>query len=113
MNTTENLHIRTIILPENNDQTYDGQTAIVSGFGLSWIRVQIGEESREIEEEGSSDGLLRYLNTTIVPVNKCQSEYVKPISTKHICAKAQQREMYDHEGVCSVIILKNVILFRN
>lgn len=94
--------IRTLNLPEKN-KTYDGQNAVVSGFGLSWIRVEIDEESMEFEEEGNSDGLLRYLNTTIVPVEQCRCVYVKSISNKHICAQAMQRESREHEGVCTVI----------
>lgn len=80
-----------------------GKSAVVSGFGWSWVMLKYNKTThRDDEVAGGSRGKLRYAKTTIIPKNLCESRYKVEMPSQLLCAQVTQRKDHEDEGVCGV-----------
>lgn len=95
-------YLRKVNLPEDNRTTYDGESALVSGFGWNWIKLKVDPLTRVPSEVGDTDNLLHYARADVVNRTACQKVYTKTISDQHLCAQIARDDQID--GVCNVKI---------
>lgn len=88
-------------LPQDNE-SFVGKSAIVTGFGWNWVKLQYNEITHLNDEIGISREKLRFARTQVISKNACDSLYKVPIPKELLCAQVIQRKPNQPEGVCSV-----------
>lgn len=77
--------------------------AVVAGFGLNLVQFHTDKNTgQQFVVNGASDDKLRFAETTIIPNKICQLNRYDPIYPSHLCARVQQRNDKEPEGLCEV-----------
>ncbi|XP_031777967.1 trypsin theta-like [Nasonia vitripennis] len=84
-------------LPEDKSVDYGGKTAVVSGFGYTWIKLIFG-----LREKAGSDYKLKYASVNIIDNGTCaKTNYPDKLDgSKQICGQFIQRSLETPEGIC-------------
>lgn len=88
-------------LPKSDD-LYGNVEAIVSGFGYNQIKVFKNPQTGKYDEDGSSDGKLRFARANVLTNSECSQLFKSPIYGNHLCAQVTQRDPDILEGICTV-----------
>ena len=94
-------------LPRDQTLTYEGEEAVISGFGYTWIKYEVDLESKTgIVVGGELSKKLKYAKADIISTEDCRQMYNKfqPVYMVQICSKLHQRDNHKSEGVCNVNI---------
>lgn len=97
------MHLTKLDLPEDETVDYAGETAVVSGYGYTWMKLLFGL----IEDKGGSEHRLKYASVNIIDTETCaKTNYLRRIDgTKQICGQLFQRNSETPEGICAVSII--------
>ena len=94
-------------MPRDQTLTYEGEEAVISGFGYTWIKYEVDLESKTgIVVGGELSKKLKYAKADIISTEDCRQMYNKfqPVYMVQICSKLHQRDNHKSEGVCNVNI---------
>ncbi|KAJ8668625.1 hypothetical protein QAD02_010288 [Eretmocerus hayati] len=87
-------------LPEKG-KSYANETAMITGFGWNWVKVNKDPLTGKSEESGGTNGKLRFAKTKVLSHDTCQSGFHDNVTDMHICARVLHQQASDPQGVCS------------
>ncbi|XP_014211330.1 trypsin [Copidosoma floridanum] len=94
-NVQNNPKVSTIDLPVNNDKTYAGETALISGYGWNKIWPRVNKTGSK-KWDGRSEKLLKYALVEVLENHQCKHKF-----PSYLCGRVIPQSPEDKNlGVC-------------